>query len=96
MWESSKNAIVGFLFAENKRPSGQDNYKGETGLSPMVVQTVLFAEVLARSGARPPCSREGARRCMKFKGLPRDVSGGLFVTSMVTAALVEFSLRGGR
>jgi hypothetical protein len=33
---------------------------------------------------------------MKFKGLPRDVSGGLFLTSMVTAALVEFSLRGGR
>ena len=25
---------------------------------------------------------------MKFKRLPRDVSGGLFVTSMVTAALV--------
>ena len=26
---------------------------------------------------------------MKFKGLPHDVSGGLFVTSMVTAALAQ-------
>jgi hypothetical membrane protein len=25
---------------------------------------------------------------MKFKGLLRDISGGLFVTSMLTAALV--------
>ena len=31
---------------------------------------------------------------MKFKGLPRDVSGGLFVTSMVTAALVGIFFAG--
>ena len=31
---------------------------------------------------------------MKFKGLPRDVWGGLFVTSMVTAALVEIFFAG--
>jgi hypothetical protein len=31
---------------------------------------------------------------MKFKGLPRDVSGGLFVTSMVTAALVGILFAG--
>jgi hypothetical protein len=31
---------------------------------------------------------------MKLKGLPRDVSGGLFVTSMVTAALVGILFAG--
>ena len=31
---------------------------------------------------------------MKFKGLPRDVSGGLFVASMVTAALVGMFFAG--
>jgi DMSO/TMAO reductase YedYZ molybdopterin-dependent catalytic subunit len=31
---------------------------------------------------------------MKFKGLPRDVSGGLFVTSMMTAALVGILFAG--
>ncbi len=31
---------------------------------------------------------------MKFKGLPRDVSGGLFVTSMVTAALIGILFAG--
>ena len=31
---------------------------------------------------------------MKFKGLPRDISGGLFVTSMVTAALVGIFFAG--
>jgi len=31
---------------------------------------------------------------MKFEGLPRDVSGGLFVTSMVTAALVGIFFAG--
>jgi DMSO/TMAO reductase YedYZ molybdopterin-dependent catalytic subunit len=31
---------------------------------------------------------------MKFKGLPRDISGGLFVTSMVTAALIGILFAG--
>ena len=31
---------------------------------------------------------------MKFKGLPRDISGGLFVTSMVTAALIGIFFAG--
>src|SRR5437763_14099573 len=31
---------------------------------------------------------------MKFKGLLRDISGGLFVTSMVTAALVGIFFAG--
>jgi hypothetical protein len=44
----------------------QDNYKGENEALRNDGQTVLFAEVPARSGARPRCSRQRERCSMRW------------------------------